>query len=86
MQLADRTSILKQRELFFYLHSRHRLLLNHSPSEWFSIYKKEPPKGLPKEGDTRYFLRERMDMPRAATAMRAAAAATISLAPVEGFF
>ena len=48
--------------------------------------KKEPPKGLPKEGDTRYFLRERMEMPRAATAMRAAAAATISLAPVEGFF
>ena len=48
--------------------------------------KKEPPRGRAKEGDTRYFLRERMDMPRAATAMRAAAAATISLAPVVGFF
>ena len=33
-----------------------------------------------------YFLRERTAMPRAETAMRAAAAATISLAPVVGFF
>ncbi len=48
--------------------------------------KKEPPKGLPKEGDAGYFLRVRTAAPRAETAMRATAAATISLAPVEGFF
>ena len=33
-----------------------------------------------------YFLWERTAMPRVETAMRAAAAATISLAPVVGFF
>ena len=35
---------------------------------------------------TDYFLRARTAMPRAETAMRATAAATTSLAPVEGFF
>ena len=48
--------------------------------------KKEPPKGLPKEGDAGYFLRVRTAAPSAETAMRATAAATTSLAPVEGFF
>ena len=33
-----------------------------------------------------YFLRVRTAMPSAETAMRATAAATTSLAPVEGFF
>ena len=33
-----------------------------------------------------YFLRVRTAMPSAETAMRATAAATMSLAPVEGFF
>ena len=39
MQLADRTLILKQKEFFVFIIAT-RLLWNHSPSEWFSLYKK----------------------------------------------
>lgn len=39
VQLADRTLILKQKEFFVFIIAS-RLLLNHSPSEWFSSYKK----------------------------------------------
>ena len=39
VQLADRTLILKQKEFFVFIIAI-RLLLNHSPSEWFSVYKK----------------------------------------------
>lgn len=39
VQLADRTLILKQKELFVFI-TATRLLWNHSPSEWFSLYKK----------------------------------------------
>ena len=42
VQLPDRTLILKQREFFVYIIAR-RLFLNHSPSEWFSSYKKTAP-------------------------------------------
>ena len=42
MQLADRTLILKQKEFFVFIIAT-RLLWNHSPSEWFSLYKKQPP-------------------------------------------
>ena len=42
MQLADRTLILKQKEFFVFIIAT-RLLWNHSPSEWFSLYKKTPP-------------------------------------------
>ena len=45
--------------------------------------KKEPPKGSQNEGMA-YFLRVRTAMPSAETAIRATAAATTSLAPVEG--
>ena len=38
MQLADRTLILKQKEFFVFIIAT-RLLWNHSPSEWFSLYK-----------------------------------------------
>ena len=47
---------------------------------------KGAPEGAPKMRWMAYFLRERTAMPRAETAMRATAAATMSLAPVEGFF
>ena len=36
VQLADRTLILKQKEFFVFIIAI-RLLLNHSPSEWFSL-------------------------------------------------
>ena len=39
VQLADRTLILKQKEFFVFIIAT-RLLWNHSPSEWFSLYKK----------------------------------------------
>ena len=39
VQLADRTLILKQKEFFVFMIAS-RLFLNHSPSEWFSTYKK----------------------------------------------
>ena len=39
VQLADRTLILKQKEFFVFIIAT-RLLWNHSPSEWFSVYKK----------------------------------------------
>lgn len=39
VQLADRTLILKQKEFFVFMIAS-RLFLNHSPSEWFSLYKK----------------------------------------------
>lgn len=39
VQLADRTLILKQKEFFVFMIAS-RLFLNHSPSEWFSSYKK----------------------------------------------
>lgn len=42
MQLADRTLILKQKEFFVFIIAT-RLLWNHSPSEWFSLYKKSHP-------------------------------------------
>ena len=38
VQLADRTLILKQKEFFVFIIAT-RLLWNHSPSEWFSLYK-----------------------------------------------
>ncbi len=41
VQLADRTLILKQKEFFAFIIAT-RLFLNHSPSEWFSLYKKRP--------------------------------------------
>ena len=41
VQLADRTLILKQKEFFVFIIAT-RLFLNHSPSEWFSLYKKRP--------------------------------------------
>ena len=41
VQLADRTLILKQKEFFVFIIAT-RLLWNHSPSEWFSLYKKAP--------------------------------------------
>ena len=41
MQLADRTLILKQKEFFVFIIAT-RLLWNHSPSEWFSLYKHTP--------------------------------------------
>lgn len=44
VQLADRTLILKQKEFFVFIIAT-RLLWNHSPSEWFSGYKKTEPKG-----------------------------------------
>ena len=37
VQLADRTSILRKGS-FFVIIIATRLLLNHSPSEWFSVY------------------------------------------------
>ena len=39
MQLADRTFILAK-GVFVVIIIAIRLLLNHSPSEWFSVYKK----------------------------------------------
>ena len=39
VQLADRT---KKKKEFFVFIIASRLLLNHSPSEWFSLYKKRP--------------------------------------------
>ena len=40
VQLADRTFTLQQKE---FLCLPYRLsFLNHSPSEWFSVYKKAP--------------------------------------------
>ena len=48
--------------------------------------KKGAPEGAPKMRGMAYFLRVRTAMPSAETAMRATAAATMSLAPVEGFF
>ena len=39
VQLANRTLILKQKEFFVFIIAT-RLLWNHSPSEWFSLYKK----------------------------------------------
>ena len=41
VQLADRTLILKQEKFFVFIIAT-RLFLNHSPSEWFSLYKKRP--------------------------------------------
>ena len=41
VQLADRTLILKQKEFFVFIIAT-RLLWNHSPSEWFSLYKRAP--------------------------------------------
>ena len=41
VQLADRTLILKQKEFFVFIIAT-RLLWNHSPSEWFSLYKNVP--------------------------------------------
>lgn len=38
VQLADRTLILKQKELFVFI-TATRLLWNHSPSEWFLLQK-----------------------------------------------
>ena len=40
MQLADRIFIIAKGVLFVRIIDRS-LLLNHSPSEWFSLYKKE---------------------------------------------
>ena len=40
VQLADRALILKQKEFFVFIIAI-RLLLNHSPSEWFSVYNKK---------------------------------------------
>ena len=45
VQLADRTLILKQKEFFVFIIAT-RLLWNHSPSEWFSLYKKLPEPSL----------------------------------------
>ena len=39
LQLPDRFSYFTQRELFCHL-LRQQPFLNHSPSEWFSLYKK----------------------------------------------
>ena len=39
MQLADRISILVKG---FFLMTARRLLRNHPPSGWFSVYKKAP--------------------------------------------
>ena len=41
VQLADRALTLKQREFFVYIIAI-RLLLNHSPSEWFSDMQEKP--------------------------------------------
>ena len=41
VQLPDRTSILAK-GVFLVLMIGKSLLLNHSPSEWFSLYKKAP--------------------------------------------
>lgn len=41
VQLADRTFILSKGSFFVYIIAI-RLLLNHSPSEWFSDYNKNP--------------------------------------------
>lgn len=42
VQLADRTLILKQKEFFVFMIAS-RLFLNHSPSEWFSLYNDRRP-------------------------------------------